>query len=244
MASGNSYLSNQGVPTEFSLGMLEGLGTLEGWPTKPLSHRPQQKSSLPVNIWQLAPAEQAQLASILLKSLNMVDKATCIEEALHNLNRDDTDSLANMTFFELALKKDIDTYLTDFAKLSSDAMMHLQSKNKPNLMHKFAKCIAECRPGSDEPLMPQDTMPFELIQYQIEFFRLYKYIAGIPFLYIMCSNSFVLLSFSWLTVQILRSEFIWSTRTKWIQIFLQEADCMYTTSFTKITCKNKLASCY
>ena len=136
--------------------------------SKPHSHRPQQKISLDIS--QVPPAEQAQLATTLLKSLSVIDKTKCIKAAFKDLNIDDADFLANMVFFELALKKDINTYPTDFAKLSSDAMMCLQKKNKPNLMHKFAKCIAECKPGSDEPLMPLDRMPFGLIQYQIEFF--------------------------------------------------------------------------
>ena len=158
---------------------------------KRLSHRqPPPESTLPLDISQLAPAKQAQLATALLKSLSVIDKSTCIKAALQDLNIDDTDYLANMVFFELALKKDINTYPTDFAKLSSDAMARLQAKNKPNLMHKFARCIAESRPGSDEPLMPIDRMPFGLIQYQIEFFSCTNISQVSHFCTLCMSNSF------------------------------------------------------
>ena len=56
------------------------------------------------------------------------------------------------------------------------AMEELKKANKDSyLVHKFATCIGEKRPNSDDSLMPLNRMPFGLIQYQIQFFYSIRY---------------------------------------------------------------------
>lgn len=80
------------------------------------------------------------------------------------------EAIADAAFFQLAVIKGITSYPSDFASMSSKAMHRLQSLNKPNVLLNFAYCLGKERPGTQDPLMPINRMPFGLIQYQIEFF--------------------------------------------------------------------------
>ena len=52
-----------------------------------------------------------------------------------------------------------------------NAMRTLSASVKnPYLVEKFARCITDRRPNSNESLMPLDKKPFGLIQFQIDFF--------------------------------------------------------------------------
>ena len=64
----------------------------------------------------------------------------------------------------------IATNPTDFIALSLNVMMLLQQVNKSNIVYKLAYCLGTKRPGSDQPLLPLERMPFGLIQYQVDFF--------------------------------------------------------------------------
>ena len=57
--------------------------------------------------------------------------------------------------------------MRNFVSMSIEAMDVLQNAGKPNLVYKWAKCIAG---ENGVPLMPPSRMPFGLIQYQMEFF--------------------------------------------------------------------------
>lgn len=91
-------------------------------------------------------------------------------EALASLEEEKLEFVANASFLKLALKGGINTNPGNFATLSVKAMKVLQENGKNNLLYKFGYCIANTRPGSEEPLFPINRMPFGLIEYQIEFF--------------------------------------------------------------------------
>ena len=46
--------------------------------------------------------------------------------------------------------------------------MELLKRN--NLLYKFALALCKTKPGTDDPIFPMDKMPFDLVEYQIEFF--------------------------------------------------------------------------
>ena len=58
----------------------------------------------------------------------------------------------------------------NYVSLSLEAMKTLSVISKSSLVCKFVHMLGTKRPGSEEPLIPIDRMPFGLIQYQIEFF--------------------------------------------------------------------------
>ena len=58
----------------------------------------------------------------------------------------------------------------NYVSLSLEAMKNLSVISKSSLVCKFVYMLGSKRPGSDEPLIPINRMPFGLIQYQIEFF--------------------------------------------------------------------------
>jgi len=91
-------------------------------------------------------------------------------EALSALEEEKLEFVANASFLKLALKGGINTNPANFATLSVKAMKVLQENGKNNLLYKFGYCIANTRPGSEEPLLPINRMPFGLVEYQIEFF--------------------------------------------------------------------------
>ena len=64
----------------------------------------------------------------------------------------------------------INTNPADFIALSLNAMLLLQQANKSNIVYKLAYCLGTKRPGSDQPLLPLEPMPFGIIQYQVDFF--------------------------------------------------------------------------
>lgn len=93
-----------------------------------------------------------------------------IAALISSLDEAQLTELANLSFLKMALKSGIDSNPADFASLSVNAMKKLQEQKKNNLVYKFAFCIAQNRPGSDETFFPLDRMPFGLVEYQIEFF--------------------------------------------------------------------------
>jgi hypothetical protein len=78
--------------------------------------------------------------------------------------------MATMLWKTLFISKEIDTNPVDFITLSLQAMVELQSANKPNILYKLAFCIGTKQPGSNTTLFPMYRMPFGLVQYQIDFF--------------------------------------------------------------------------
>ena len=87
------------------------------------------------------------------------------------LHFNDVLNLANKLWKVLFTTFNINTNPADFIVLSLDAMLLLQQANKSNLVYKVAYCLGTKRPGSDQPLLPLERMPFGLIQYQFDFFR-------------------------------------------------------------------------
>ena len=79
-------------------------------------------------------------------------------------------NLTNSLWLNLANTNNINNNPADFVSLSLDAMIILMQVNKPNLLYKFACCIAKKRPDSEDSLFPLNRMPFGLVEYQIEFF--------------------------------------------------------------------------
>ncbi|XP_066270847.1 uncharacterized protein [Branchiostoma lanceolatum] len=118
----------------------------------------------------LPPESRVTIALRALQSLSVTHQQSFLSDLFDSWSNDTANILTDHLYFKLALSKQITTYPTDFASLSTDAMIRLQTMGKPNSMYKFAQCIARNRPGSQEPLMPLTRMPFGLIQYQIDFY--------------------------------------------------------------------------
>ena len=99
-------------------------------------------------------------------------KTFCVDFAavISSLDEAQLTELANLSFLELALRSGIDSNPADFPSLSVNAMKKLQMQKKNNLLYKFAFCIAQNRPASEETLFPMDRVPFGLVEYQLEFF--------------------------------------------------------------------------
>ncbi|KXJ06788.1 hypothetical protein AC249_AIPGENE26919 [Exaiptasia diaphana] len=86
------------------------------------------------------------------------------EEFINQLTDDEAVKLANSLFLKLATRRGIDTNPADFVRLSLDAMVIFQQKQKKNLVYQFSRIIAKS-------LLPLNRMPFGLISYQIQFFN-------------------------------------------------------------------------
>ena len=84
---------------------------------------------------------------------------------------DDILTLTNQLWQVLFKAVGINTNPTDFIVLSLNTMSLLEQANKSNIVYKLVRCLATKRPGSEDPLLPLDRMPFGLIQYQIDFFN-------------------------------------------------------------------------
>ena len=91
-------------------------------------------------------------------------------ELLWLTNRDSRVAAGNAIYMNLATEIGIDTNPADFVPLSLEAMRRLKDKGKPNLVYDFCACLGKDRPGTKQPLMPFDRMPFGMIEYNIEFF--------------------------------------------------------------------------
>ena len=91
-------------------------------------------------------------------------------ELLWLTNRDSRVAAGNAIYMNLATEIGIDTNPADFVPLSLEAMRRLKDKGKPNLVYDFCACLGKDRPGTKQPLMPFDRMPFLMIEYNIEFF--------------------------------------------------------------------------
>ncbi len=58
----------------------------------------------------------------------------------------------------------------DFVPLLLKGMAHLDRKSKPNLIYELCRGLGSFRPDGNDSLIPTSRMPFELLQYLIEFF--------------------------------------------------------------------------
>ncbi len=106
----------------------------------------------------------------MLLEMPTSDKVACIEAVMQKMDLNDAEEVANMAFYQLALKKDISSYPSNFAEIASNAMVILQEHNKPNIVYNLAKCLGTYRPGTTATIMPINRMPFGLLEYQIQFF--------------------------------------------------------------------------
>lgn len=110
--------------------------------------------------------------SVLLKVLaNIQLSSAAWEEVIASLVQPLSDqekmALLDREFVAVARTQGIDTNPADFCSISLGAMKTLQENGKPNLIHKWSKCVF----GEDgKPLIPLHRMPFGVIQYQMEFF--------------------------------------------------------------------------
>ena len=98
--------------------------------------------------------EPMQLESMIMSAFGLLTK----EEKFGTLDK---------LFSDLSQLVGINAKLRNFVSMSIEAMDVLQNAGKPNLVYKWAKCIAG---ENGVPLMPLSRMPFGLIQYQMEFF--------------------------------------------------------------------------
>ena len=130
-----------------------------------------------------APSRSQHPASPVKSSQEYVN---CIMQMLENEPIETLQDVVDQLYFTLAEKKGIDTYPYGFATLSTNAMLRLQNAKKQNLVFKFAQCIANNRPGTEDPLMPLTRMPFGLIEYQILFFSSVTSAKVSYFGYILC----------------------------------------------------------
>ena len=168
-----SSVKSRVSPTLMKLGSLQDALEHYGISPKNVLADAEEKS-LPdkqtEEIGNLDTNQKISLGVKLLESLSVGDQISCLRTVIQSQNMHDTEQLANMAFYELASKKGINSYPRDFSAVASDEMVRLQKNSKSNVLYKFAKCLADSRPGSDEPLMPITKMPFGLIEYQIDFF--------------------------------------------------------------------------
>lgn len=104
-----------------------------------------------------------------VSSLSSTVLVSFILTVLGQLNDSDLDNLGSKIYSDSAQRKGVNN-VANFFGLSIDAMKYLRSVDIPNLVYKFAYCLATKRPNSMDPLLRPNHMPFGLIQYQIEFF--------------------------------------------------------------------------
>lgn len=106
------------------------------------------------SIAALSNNSRIQLALQALESLTSNELCTFVTKLVSNKTDSEASDIADTAFFELAQKKGITSYPTNYASTSVHAMQKLQNLDKPNLLVKFAICISEENPETGESLMP------------------------------------------------------------------------------------------
>ena len=96
--------------------------------------------------------------------LNLLAKLTVL------LPRKELIVCADEVFLRLADLQGETCNPVNYVSFSLEAMNTLSVISKSSLVCKFVYMLGTKRPGSEEPLIPIDRMPFGLMQYQIEFF--------------------------------------------------------------------------
>jgi hypothetical protein len=131
------------------------------------------------------------LSESLLQHAEVINMESVIMPTFSASQKKTQFGLMDQMFARLSSSCGINAKLSNFISLSIEAMISLQNAGKSNLIYKWAKCIV----GEDgKPLMQLNRMPFELIEYQMEFFTATN-IMQVCILYICNLNAyFTLLS--------------------------------------------------
>jgi hypothetical protein len=119
---------------------------------------------------ELKNLEVGQLVAVINECLSLLEPhnlESIIRPAIYSLSKEQKLVMMDKMFADLCQSAGIIANLRSFVSLSVEAMSVLQNAGKPNLIHKWAKCIVG---ENGVPLMPINRMPFGLIQYQMEFF--------------------------------------------------------------------------
>ena len=111
---------------------------------------------------------------LLLSQLCQSFGVTCLLDLVLKLAvllpRNELIVCADKVFLHLADLQGETCNPVNYVSLSLEAMKTLSIISQSSLICKFVYMLGTKRPGSGEPLMPINRMPFGLMQYQIEFF--------------------------------------------------------------------------
>ena len=94
-------------------------------------------------------------------------KLALLYDVYNSLNQNEQSEVNDNLFLKLAQANGIADNPNNFASLSVEAMKRLKDADKPNLIHRFSRCIGEDRPmtseqrdGDPDALEPDPLMPF------------------------------------------------------------------------------------
>ena len=110
------------------------------------------------------------LLSQLCRSFDVTCLLDLVSKLAKLLPRKELIVCADMVFLHLADLQGETCNPVNYVSLSLEAMKTLSIISQSSLICKFVYMLGTKRPGSGEPLMPINRMPFGLMQYQIEFF--------------------------------------------------------------------------
>ena len=110
------------------------------------------------------------LLSQLCRSLGVTCLLDLVSKLTMLLPRNELIVCADKVFLNLADLQGETCNPVNYVSLSLEAMKTLSIISQSSLICKFVYMLGTKRPGSGEPLMPINRMPFGLMQYQIEFF--------------------------------------------------------------------------
>ena len=144
-------------------GLSRNIGTM----IDPTEHVPTEVDST-VSLFQRPQLKWA--IDKFAKELNAGTVIEVLELSMSLLCFNDVLNIATKLWKVLFTAYNINTNPADFIVLSLNAMLLLQQANKSNIVYKLAYCLGTKRPGSDQPLLPLEPMPFGIIQYQVDFF--------------------------------------------------------------------------
>ena len=140
----------------------------------PIPAAPIQAAASEIPIMELAVNVTNGNLQLLLSQLCRSFSVTCLLDLVSKLamllSRNELVVCADKVFLHLTDLQGETCNPVNYVSLSLEAMKTLSVISKSNLICKFVYMLGTKCPGSEEPLMPINRMPFGLMQYQIEFF--------------------------------------------------------------------------
>jgi len=103
-----------------------------------------------------------------LKTVDSVE-AQCVS-ALANLKLDEQFKVLTKLFCGLLQMKSTCECPDDFLELSVNAMAHLHTCGRSNVVYLLSQALGTMRPDSSDSLLPAKRMPMGLIEYTVRFY--------------------------------------------------------------------------